>query len=77
MLQYCFCYFLWETISYVIKRIEMIADALVAGTKLMQSQFVTFPAPPLGVQKKFLTLFNTPQSCFHEKSIENCRNHAS
>ena len=69
--------FCGKTISYVIKRIEMIADALVAGTKLMKSQFVTFAVHPLGIQQIFLTVFNTPQSCFHEKSIENCRNHAS
>ena len=67
--------FCGKTISYVIKGIEMIADALVAGTKL-KSQFVTFAAHPFGVQQIFLTVFNTPQSCFHEKSIENCRNHA-
>ena len=52
----------------------MIADALVAGTKLMTSQFVTFAAHPLGVQQIFLKVFSTPQSCFREKSIENCRN---
>ena len=51
----CFC---GRTISYVIKPIEMIVDALVAGTKLMKSQFVTFASHPLGVQQIFLTVFN-------------------
>ena len=74
ILSACFC---GKTISYVIKRIEMIADALVAGTKLMKSQFVTFAAHPLGVQQIFLTVFSTPQTCFCEKSIENCCSHAS
>ena len=69
--------FCGKTISYVIKRIDMIADALVAGTKLMQSHICDFSCAPPWCSKKFLTLFNTPQSCFHEKSIENCRNHAS
>ena len=45
--------FCGKTISYVIKRIEMIADALVAGTKLMKSQFVTFAAHPLWCSTNF------------------------
>ena len=58
------------TVSYNNKPINMIAEALVPGTQLMDSQFVTFAAHLLSVQQIFLTVICTPQSCFRDKSIE-------
>ena len=60
-----------KTVSYNIKPINMIADVLVPGTQLMESQVVTFAAHPLSVQQIFLTVICTPQSCFCDKSIEH------
>ena len=53
----------------------MIADALVAGTKLMKSQFVTFAAHPLAQQTmiRLKDVFDV-SFAFHEVSIglETC-----
>ena len=66
-----------KTISYVIKQIKMIADALVPWAKLTESQFVTFAEQPLGVQRIFLTVICAQQSCLCDKSIAEWHNHAS